>query len=130
MTRTEMRDEIKEALKKGLVCTTCYVGTLIFAEPTKDGGYIEWFFDPYITYIDGGHWLEGFKCFEAVPKGYSYNQICYRLKIDNPIKHFLKDTIITSNCVLKEMLVKGKNLFNKKENNPITTFEWDEDDIF
>ena len=129
MTRTEMKKEIKKALEKGFVCTTCYVGTTIFAEPTKDG-YIEWFFDPDIIYIDGSHWLEGFKCFEAVPKGYSYNQICYRLNIDHPTIHFIKDIIITSNYVLKEMLVKGKTLLTKKENNPLTKLEWDEDDIF
>lgn len=129
MTKIEIKKEIKKALEKGFICTSCYKETLSFAEPTDDG-YIEWFYDPDIIYIDGGHWLEGFKCFDSVPKGYTYNQICYRLHIDNPIKHLLKDIIITSNYVLKEMLVKGKTLFTKKEKNPLTTLEFEDNDIF
>lgn len=122
MTKAEIRTEIKKALKRGFICVDCCFGKthypIIFAEPQNDG-YIDWFFDPDHTNICGGYWLEGFKTFEEVPTGISYKEICYRLSLDNPIKYFIK-----------EMLVKGKTLFSKKEGYPLTKIEWDEDDIF
>ena len=135
MTRTEIRAEIKKALKKGFVCTDCCINKtqypIVFAEPKADGGYVDWMFNPETTYLDGSHWLEGFFADEPLPTvSLTYKQVCYRLKLDNPIKHFLKDIIITSNYVLKEMLVKGKTLLTKKENNPLTKLEWDDENIF
>lgn len=144
MTRTEIKKEIKKALEKGFVCTDCCIGKtqypILFAEPKVDGGYVDWMFNPEATFfenchwiegLDNSHWLEGFFVDEPLPTvTLTYKQICYRLKLNNPILHFFKEIFVTSNNTLKEMLTRGKTLLTKKENNPFTTLEWDEDDIF
>lgn len=132
MKKAEIRNEIAKALNKGWVCLHCTTlnSSLVFAEPKDVGyeeeGYVEWFFTPYQTNWNNSHWDDGFKCFDPTPTGLSYTQICYRLGIDNPIIHLLRD----SRYLLCEMIAKGKSLFNKKEVSPIVELEWDEDDIF
>lgn len=135
MTRTEIKKEIKKALEKGFVCTDCCIGKtqypIVFAKPQVDGGYVDWIFNPEATFFENCHWIEGFFADEPLPTvTLTYKQICYRLKLDNPIHHLFKEIVVTSNNTLKEMLTRGKTLLTKKESNPYTTLEWDEDDIF